>query len=274
MENDESGRDARRPVDIFDPTDDGFTPHKMSAVVDAAAAVSEALTAYEAALKGCMTPLNLAKVLKDVTEAREALAPDVRRIARARDIIEGDVPLARQFNVNETSWWEPGEGIDRGLALTPRQLTALARQADKVGESETVTYREAITQSAPVPFLVAQARREKRQDAKHRERLEQIAVILDDIKIYPCPYCEAAAGNTCVTNSGRTGGPHADRMQLSPEMKGNWGLREHLKWFNPEGNTQRWRENQEAEREVNLENQELVGEVIAELVDLTTPRYD
>lgn len=260
---------APRPLDIYDTTDDGFTSVPLREAAEALQAAVDALGKAQDAIIGCSTPLNLTKIMDDLSAFAPMIATHQEQLTESVEVIEQDAPLPRNFEDGELPWFER----NKSPLLTPKQLVFLASTAHEVLPSELVTYRGIISaaEETPVPTVIARARKAKRS-AQAREDKAQIAIkILEDIESRPCPYCAAKAGEYCRTGSGRIGGPHAGRRDLSPyateyPREAKQAKREDDSWMNQQASGPR--------NDVNTENQAILADAITNLAEGFKPKYD
>lgn len=153
MEND--GHE-RRPLNVFDPSGDGFRPHTLAEALAAADGLVSNFDALIGALRGCMTPLILDQTLWKTKKLRAEVATMADELRRTREIIELDLPLA-----NELPPGEKWAGI-----LSPDLVIEFHVQADQVHPKDATTYRQMIETGSGVPSLVARRRRSLAREAE------------------------------------------------------------------------------------------------------------
>lgn len=218
-----------RPLNVFDPAADGWEGQPLADVVAAGEAALAALDAYRTALHACTAPLHLLRENTELKDLEAALSAQVGQLSKAREVIEADVPLARNFT-GSPSWTEKPS-----VVLSPRQIAALSAPARTQSEPEnTTTYREVIeaaAEDATLPPLIALSRKNKLiqgdGDANGmavvnaaRDRL--ILRILTEMESVECETCGAREQQACRTASGFIAErPHAPRYRMSPLARAN-----------------------------------------------------
>lgn len=206
----------RVPLDVFAPSDDGQKGYPLEEVVaigwEAVEAVDEAVDRFKDALIGCMTPLNLTKMIDELRWHASAIRDVARHMGYARSIVEEARPLARVLGPHDQPWTGP-QGLE--VALTPKQLMRARRLAREVDEADLTSYRAAVlARPGAVPTLEARKREQRTEE-------DLIDVLLADMVARACAKCDAAAGEYCITSTGRRADiPHAARRDASPRMKG------------------------------------------------------
>ncbi|HEX9228184.1 MAG TPA: hypothetical protein VF885_16520 [Arthrobacter sp.] len=152
----EMARDpARRPLDTFDSTADGFPPHTLEQTLQAARDVVEALERFDAALKGCSTPLELVRLAGQGRSARAKAEVWVEELSEARDIIELDLPISDTWN---------REGGP--LTLPPASIVRRHGEAASLPLGRLTSYRREIEKrDLPVPPFISRHRDRERHRA-------------------------------------------------------------------------------------------------------------
>ncbi|KIS27841.1 hypothetical protein TV39_08935 [Arthrobacter sp. SPG23] len=259
-----------RPLDIYDTTNDGFAPAPLREAAEALQAAVDALGKAQDALIGCATPLNLTKIVDDIKAFTPMLDTHQEHMSKAVEYIERDFPLPRNFEDGEMPWFERHQSP----VLTPKQVVFLAETAHEVMPSELVTYRAVINAAdeVPVPTVIARAQRKRRNDEARENEAQLVDKILQDIESRPCPYCRVEAGEYCRTGTGRIGGPHAGRRDLSPyateyPREAKQAKREDDSWKTQQAPSQ------EASQRAQ-EDKEILADVITELAEGFRPKYD
>lgn len=219
---------ARRPLDTYDPSAEGLEPYPLAETLDSLRGLLASFTAVEAALRGCMTPLNLKKTALVLNQTKAELTHAADELAVVAEIIETDQPIAKAFRYWEARWTDLQNRI-----LSPTQLVLLRDLASQAPPEERTTYRREHEGRAEVPTLasmwvkqpgVAEPVRTARkvQSTLHRS-------LLDDMLSRPCSKCSSVAGMACVTTSGAIAErPHAGRRDASPLMVGNIHLYQEI----------------------------------------------
>lgn len=158
----------RCALDVFDPTPDGFTPHTLEQTVEAAREAVASLERLDAALHGCMTPLDLNRLSRESRHAREQAAAWVELLEQARDIIERDLPLSDSIAwVQEP---EPERGPDvlwtgpSGGHLPPDWIVALRAKAADLPLDHLTTYRREVEKAEASGKLPALIRRHRSRE--------------------------------------------------------------------------------------------------------------
>lgn len=155
MENDKC---ERRPLDVFDATDDGFRPHTLAETLAVADDLVPAFDALVEALQGCMTPLILDQTLWKTKKLRAEVATMADELRRAREIIELDLPLANELPFIPGEKWAG--------TLSPDLVIEVRAHADQVHPNETTTYRQQVEAASGIPSLVARRRRKLAREAE------------------------------------------------------------------------------------------------------------
>lgn len=156
------------PLDVFDTTDEGFEPHTLEETVQAAHAVLESLRRFQMALGGCMTPLALDVELKQARKAAERAAVWVEELGKAREIVEGDLPLGDSIGGETDDFcydlpWED-------LVLSPADLIELNTRANGLPLRRLTNYRREIELSPRVPSVIIAHRRRTEKEAEKATR--------------------------------------------------------------------------------------------------------
>ena len=157
------GDQARRPLDIFDSTADGFAPHTLEQTVQAARDVVHALERLDAALKGCATPLQLGTQRAQARAARIKAEERVAELSEAREIIERNLPISDTFPPEIFEGWahedpEPWNRDDGPSTLTPAAIVQLRGHAADLPLGRLTSYRREIERRNPVPALISRHR--------------------------------------------------------------------------------------------------------------------
>lgn len=154
---------GRRPLDTFDPTADGFTPHTLEQTVQAACDAVEALARFNEALMGCVTPLQLGSLAAQGRLARRKAEAWVEVLAEARDIIELDLPISDTIDNSDIEGWDPADdkpwtGPGKPETLTPAWIVELRGAAADLPIDRLTSYRREIEKHGPVPELIRRHR--------------------------------------------------------------------------------------------------------------------
>lgn len=208
---------GRGPSDIHDPSEDGYVPRTLDEVVAAGEAALAALQAFEEAVDGCMTPLNLIKVRADLRSLSGRLQTHAADLREAQRIIASRSPI-KALSSDGTRWSMPA-GAYGDVTLSPSQIRYFAKDAS--GAGETTTYLEHLVSHRPLPAIAANARDKARRAAEREELWALQQRILDDVEAGPCPSCGAEAGSECITSSGNQTSPHAARINASDLARRN-----------------------------------------------------
>ncbi|HEX9089105.1 MAG TPA: hypothetical protein VF867_16565 [Arthrobacter sp.] len=153
-----------RPLDSFDPTPDGVSPYTLGETVDAAVEVLQSLHRFQLALAGCMTPLALEAELKQTRKVAVKASGWAETLARARDIIEGDLPLADTVRVQlpefdcDLPWDE--------MVLSPADIVAANTGAAGLPLERLTTYRREIERVPRMPSVIASRRERAAKQAR------------------------------------------------------------------------------------------------------------
>lgn len=279
MESRDSRKDQTVPLDIFDPPEDDHPAHSLETVVRIGQEAVKALERFEEALKGCMAPLNLTKIITEVQAQEASLAGTVKNIARARNIIEQDQPIARSMSFHETPWFDAGRAL---TPLSPKQLLRARQLANAVMPSELVTYRQAVTaSSAAIPTHIQRERRAKEkvaQAAQEREAKEPLLqALLEDMLTRPCEKCDAPVGGYCMTSTGnRAEVLHAARREASPMMMEHRHLFTEVKQptdFTPDPEFYRKNPNHPGRRNFSPD-ENAINDITDQLAQSFTPPYE
>lgn len=157
MENETPPQRERTPLDVFDPTADGHEPHTLADVVQRGQEILDSIDSFQAALLGCMTPLDLATEYGQAQKLRKLASEVVEPVRKARDIIELDLPLATGEQALSEDRWAPPQGSVG--TLRPEEILALRLRARQVGPSERTTYRTEVEKQSKIPWLIQRDRR-------------------------------------------------------------------------------------------------------------------
>lgn len=154
-------KSARRRMDTFDPTKDGYKGYTLGAAVRAAERALKSLDTLEEALFGCMTPLRLRETAVQIRGMREDLAEELDVLRQAQTIIEADLPILHLVSENP-------DANPEGRTHDPRRLIEINEDALTRENCLLTTYRE---WSGPdsVPQLIRNVR-------AGRERAAQVAI--------------------------------------------------------------------------------------------------
>ncbi|WP_455836939.1 hypothetical protein [Pseudarthrobacter siccitolerans] len=267
------------PLDIFDPSEDGFAPHTLGEVVEAGREAIDALARLERALKGCMAPLNLTKVIAEVQQLGPALPGIVEELSKARHVIEYDRPVARSLSFHDKPWSDPEYNLG---CLSPKQLLLARSRVREVMPSEMTTYRDAVKNSGEaVPTFIYRHRRagEKTSRAKEQRETKETLLqeLLEDMLARPCSKCGAPSSGYCVTATGnRADVLHAARRDASPRMLEHRSLFSQVRQppeFEPDPDYYRKNPGHPSRRDFSEEKKN-VDEVVETLAQSFTPRYE
>lgn len=157
------GGPARRPLDVFDSTADGFAPHTLEQTEQAARDVVQALERFDLALKGCATPLQLGSLRGQGRAARIRAGVWVEELKTARDIIELDLPISDTFprddlaflDLEEPEPWNREGGLE---TLTPAAVIQLRGHTADLPIDRLTSYRREIEKRNPVPAIIRNRR--------------------------------------------------------------------------------------------------------------------
>ncbi|MCC3292418.1 hypothetical protein [Arthrobacter sp. zg-Y1110] len=205
------------PADIYDTSGDGIEPKTAAEVAAAGHRAAEAAADFLQALTGCMTPMNLRPVYRDVEYATQMLERTARALSEAAQSINSGVPLALKFGDGEEPWTE----ARGGPVLSPLQILSLAKTAGGLAPEETTTYSAAIQELKPLPALIADKQKMEAREQSRAEGQELHDELLADMESRSCASCGAAPGDPCTAASGNLTGPHAARRHTSPLAAGH-----------------------------------------------------
>ncbi|MFK0159183.1 hypothetical protein ACIQVK_44820 [Streptomyces sp. NPDC090493] len=159
------------------------------------------------------TPVELSDTIKELRRIASQLAEHSERIGFLARVVEGDVPLAKNFERGDP-WGVEARGTDRtdfgGPALIPTQwqLWRLARDAEIAGArdtAETTTYPEAM-KGVGLGW--------ESKEAQLRRRRERDAAVVREVLLVICESCAAGEGEQCRTKNGRASEkPHVPRQR-------------------------------------------------------------
>lgn len=179
MENEKPAPREPRPLDVFDPTADGYAPHSLADAIAAGQEVLDSIERFQTALYGCTTPLNFRSEDRELKKLRERAAELLEPLRKTRNILEMDLPLATASAMEAEfgDTWAPPEG--HWGTLSTKDILELRIRARQVGPEELTTYRLELGKQPKVPALIrllrAQAKRADVTDEEREARRERLA---------------------------------------------------------------------------------------------------
>lgn len=218
--------------DVFDSSEFGIPPSPLAETVTQGLLMLDTLEAFDLALHGCMTPLNMKGEHKEVQEAYDILEETVGRLILTYQNINQERPLSLSFN-------DGGEPAEEKYPLSPKQVNYLEQLAPQVDDKQlhTTTYQKIIgSHPNAIPQLIRPRKKgrpagEPTTNLQHSQRSDAadlLGRLLADLLSRECSYCHAPIHVLCSTDSGNIAElPHANRIRASKVEKENLGLTEN-----------------------------------------------
>lgn len=161
-------------------------------------------------------PVELADWIQSWESTARSLDQYADQVRTVAESVEGDAPLATAF-LGGKPWGIEAVGQPRDefgpapVVLTVNQVWHLRQQAQMHPDQPTVTYREHI---GPVEGFES-------KHAAGRRAAERAAALREATLATACPRCQAAAGASCRTNTGRLSEQfHKPRTAAAEETMG------------------------------------------------------